>query len=437
MCTLPATCRPLAHEIHTFGDDEIMRNHRISLLSVSIVTLLAAQLPVLAQSEDDPKRQTLTKEGEPGTDFERNIHERISRLRSDAGLPAVYAGWFEIGGKDVVHASGLRRSGGGEDNPRNQANLKDKLHLGSCTKAMTAFLVAQQVTQGKLRWDSTLAESFPELSELGESEWADVTIAEIMRHRSGLPANAYWALLDAEYPGDLVASRRALVDWVLTQRRPKKPKFLYSNVGYAILGHILESQEGIPWEKLIQERLFKPLGIVDAGFGPAIGSAANPQPSGHTAANMGTVIGSISSLFGAERKPSYSPTQIDNPPPLGPAGRVHMPLEQWAKFVAVLATEEPPDPALGVSAANWLELLSPGDEGNYAGGWIVGEREWAHGRVLNHAGSNTTWFCIAWLAPKRKSFSLVVTNCFESSVPTTCNEITGALIEPHRVEVSE
>ena len=57
---------------------------------------------------------------------------------------------------------------------------------------------------------------------------------------------------------------------------------IYSNQGYAIVGAMLEKLTGTPWETLITERLFKPLHMDSAGFGPPGTIGAVDQPWGHT-----------------------------------------------------------------------------------------------------------------------------------------------------------
>lgn len=75
-------------------------------------------------------------------------------------LPALAAA-VTINGKMVaVGAVGTRKAG--TDMP---VKIGDRFHLGSDTKAMTALLAAIFVEAGKLRWDSTIAEVFPELTD--------------------------------------------------------------------------------------------------------------------------------------------------------------------------------------------------------------------------------------------------------------------------------
>ncbi len=69
-----------------------------------------------------------------------------------------------------------------------------------------------------------------------------------------------------------------------------------------------------------------------------------------------------SEAFGAKKKLNFSPTQTDNPPVINPAGRVHIKLADWSRFV-VLFTKKTPAPQLGISFDVWTQLLKPDFQG--------------------------------------------------------------------------
>jgi CubicO group peptidase (beta-lactamase class C family) len=110
----------------------------------------------------------------------------------------------------------------------------------------------------------------------------------------------------------------------LKQSLSKKPEFgsgskhQYSNLGYVIVGAIVEKVTGMSWEKAIQERIFKPLEMKTAGFGGTGTPGQIDQPWGHKE--------------GGRSVPANGPS-VDNPPILGPAGCVHCSIQDWAKFV--------------------------------------------------------------------------------------------------------
>ena len=78
-------------------------------------------------------------------------------------------------------AAGVRKRGTAE-----RITLDDQFHLGSCTKAMTATLVAMLVEEGKLNWTTTLAEVFADTVKPMHPAWEKVTLRQVLAHRAGL-----------------------------------------------------------------------------------------------------------------------------------------------------------------------------------------------------------------------------------------------------------
>ncbi len=342
------------------------------------------------------------------------LQTRLDSIRAEHDVPALWAGRFHADSRQVFAVSGVRKQGEGDP-----ARLDDLIHIGSCTKAMTAVMVARLCSAGKLSFDTPLAEAFPGVrtgngQTLAATAWGAVTIDDLLRHTSAAPANPDWWALDRAHPDDPVAARRALLEWLVTLDRPAVPEFLYSNVGYALLGHVVESIEGQPWETLLAAEVCGPLGITTAGFGP-VPHQDSPGAWGH-----------------AERDGVRQPVRIDNPPPLGPAGRVHLAMADWSRFVLTFTGDgdESGRKRLAVTPSDWAHLLAPQGAADYAGGWGLHDRAWGWGRVLSHSGSNTTWYCVAWVAPERDFCLLGATNTAATAAAQACDEAVSACLDP-------
>ena len=78
-------------------------------------------------------------------------------------------------------AAGVRKRGTAE-----RITLDDRFHIGSCTKAMTATLVAMLVEDGKLNWTTTLGQLFADRVKLMHPTWEKVTLRHVLAHRAGL-----------------------------------------------------------------------------------------------------------------------------------------------------------------------------------------------------------------------------------------------------------
>ena len=84
-----------------------------------------------------------------------------------------------------VAADGIRKVGATEP-----VTVGDKFHLGSCTKAMTATMIACVIHDTKLRWDSTIADVLPDIVGKAHPDFQKVTVRQLVDHTSGLPKDS-------------------------------------------------------------------------------------------------------------------------------------------------------------------------------------------------------------------------------------------------------
>ena len=333
--------------------------------------------------------------------------QALEVIRKKHNLPALAVAVVKDGQICARAAVGVRKLG--ESTP---VTTNDVFHIGSCTKSMTATLTAMLIEGGKLRWDSTIAEVFPELKGKMDKQYERVTVEQLLTHRGGVPGKPPAAAWQRawEAKGTPTQQRREFIEAVLSQPPEVAPgtKMIYSNQGYAIIGAMLEKLTGTAWETLITERLFKPLHMDSAGFGPPGTTGAVDQPWGHTRNLLGTV-----------------PLQHDNPPAIASAGRVHCSLDDLAHYT-ILHLQR--DQQAGLLKPKTLSKLhTPPQGGNYACGWVVLKRGWARGNALMHNGSNTMWYVVMWLAPERNFSVVVATNVAGTDAEQGCDEAASAM----------
>ena len=332
----------------------------------------------------------------------------LEPIRAKHNLPGLVGAVIEGDEVIAVGAAGVRKLGAPQP-----ITIDDKLHLGSCTKAMTATVLARLVERKQLAWNSTLASIFPDLTPKFDAAFRDVTLEQLLQHRAGLPANADWNALGS---GTTTEQRVRLIKTVLAKAPETTPgtKYDYSNVGYAIAAAMGERVTKRPWEQLIRTELFEPLGMTSVGFGPPGAKGKVDQPWGH-----------LSPVAVA------TPTQADNPPPLGPAGRVHCSIRDWAKFVSLHLRGARGEETAYLTKETFERLHTPPAGEDYAFGWISTKRPWAGGTVFTHAGSNTMWYCVVWAAPKKNFAVLAVTNIGGPEAAGACDDASAAMIAQH------
>jgi CubicO group peptidase (beta-lactamase class C family) len=336
----------------------------------------------------------------PRATADKAVNELLAPVREKYKIPGLI-GAFVKGDKVVaIGAVGVRKSGSAEP-----MTVNDKMHLGSCTKAMTATVIASLVEEKKLAWDTTLGQAFSDKKDKIHPDYRDVTLTQLLTHRAGLPANTLWGLLGRDDP---VTDQREKVLNLLEKEPQSKPgsKFEYSNVGYVIAGRMAERAAKKPWEDLMRERLFDPLGMKSAGFGVPGDKEKVDQPWGHTLSDG-----------------KFTPDRLDNPPVIGPAGTVHCSLPDWAKFAALHERG-----AKMLKPATFRVLHTPPEKADYACGWNTVDRDWAGGTVLTHGGSNGSWKAVVWVAPKRQFAVLVATNSGGGKSEEACDDAVTELL---------
>lgn len=138
--------------------------------------------------------------------------------------------------------------------------------IASMTKPVTAIAVLMLEEDGKLSIDDPVSKFVPEFGKLETPK--PITVKHLLTHTSGIPPG-----LPPEM-SDLWAKRnRTLAEAVPAFARAPQiepgTKWVYCNAGFDTLGRVVEVASGRPFETLLEERLFKPLGMKDTSFYPA------------------------------------------------------------------------------------------------------------------------------------------------------------------------
>ncbi|HEV2801863.1 MAG TPA: serine hydrolase [Pyrinomonadaceae bacterium] len=139
-----------------------------------------------------------------------------------------------------------------------------KFRLGSITKQFTAALMLQLVEQGKVKLDGKLSEYLPEYrKDVGDK----VTVHHLLTHTSGIPSYTS----QPKFLDEVSRDPYTVVDFVKKYTSgdlefEPGTKFRYNNSGYFLLGAIIEKIHGKPYEQVIKEQIFEPLGMKNSGY---------------------------------------------------------------------------------------------------------------------------------------------------------------------------
>ena len=176
-------------------------------------------------------------------------------LPDDPGIAVL----IRYGGKDS-----FRESYGVRDlRSKAKIDAHTNFRLASFTKQFTTVAIMLLVHEGKLRYDETLTEIFPDFAAYGKT----ITVRNLLNHVSGLPD--YEDLMDAaeKVKGPIWSPEKQIQDAEVLEllKKEKNGKFApgtswsYSNSGYVVLGLVIAKVSGKPYGEFLHERIFAPL----------------------------------------------------------------------------------------------------------------------------------------------------------------------------------
>jgi D-alanyl-D-alanine carboxypeptidase len=187
---------------------------------------------------------------EPATGAIQSIDAFVDRHIRERGAPGLILGLADRDGVLAARTYGHRDVKTGQ-----RVGADDLFEIGSITKSFIAISLLQLREAGKLDLDRPIREYLPWLRI--ESSYAPITVHHLLTHTSGLP-NAL------SMPGVPL--------W--TGHAPGE-HFHYCNLGYDILGRLLETLDGRKLKEILPARIFQPLGM--AATSPVISHDLRPR----------------------------------------------------------------------------------------------------------------------------------------------------------------
>ncbi|MBN2534636.1 MAG: beta-lactamase family protein [Spirochaetales bacterium] len=266
------------------------------------------------------------------------LERKIDIILKDDKLPAMAAAVVEGGTILAKAATGniVYKTGEPVDVE------KSRFHIGSTTKGVTATLIAILVEQGKLSWDTTLKELFPDM--VMRKEYENATIHHLLTSTAGIVpmqdsekepwAPVLWEDIPSRYR-DPVKQRIELTRAALSMEPVAElgKTFYYSNTGWGILGAVAEKVSGVSFEELMQKKIFDVLGMTHTKIGGWPASLEEPnQPRGH----YGKLLNPYTNEYHYKELKEPSPQNLDDeyvlPAWMNPAGGIHCTITDYALF---------------------------------------------------------------------------------------------------------
>ncbi len=232
--------------------------------------LLVFSITIICGSAHRTTNAQPTRLAGAGTDlanWQLQIRDAVSEAIRTGDLPGAVIGIWHNGQWKLREAIGARQI-----EPTHAAMSLDTIFdLASLTKpvatATSAMILAQQ---GKIELDAPVHRYLPEF--VGEGR-ETVLVRHLLTHGAGLiPDNAL-----ADYQQGIEESWRRLMHMQI--RSPVGTKFVYSDVGFLLMGRIIEKVSGLPLDEFARQHIFQPLGMNDTGFRPVAEKLSRVAPT--------------------------------------------------------------------------------------------------------------------------------------------------------------
>lgn len=218
--------------------------YALALLAVAHAALpLAAQSPAPAAcSAAAPALPT-----DPLAGFDAYVEKAMREWEVPGAAVAIVRGGSVV----LARGYGVRTLGRPE-----RVDAHTQFAIASASKTFTATLLAMLVDEGKLRWDDRVTQHLPGFELQDPYVTRELTLRDLLSHRSGLPRGDFTWYATATPPAEVVRRVR-----FLAPNTSLRAQFGYQNILYLAAGEVIARAAGQPWDAVLQERLFRPLAM--------------------------------------------------------------------------------------------------------------------------------------------------------------------------------
>ncbi|HEY3190400.1 MAG TPA: serine hydrolase, partial [Solirubrobacteraceae bacterium] len=246
----------------------------------------------------------------------------------------------------LVHDQELLWSGGfgrGDLDRGTPAGASTVYRMASVTKLFTATAIMLLRDEGRLDLDDPIAQHVPALRIRSRfDDGRGPTLRQAASHTAGLPREApfdYWDTFDIPAIDEMLASLDR-TEMALAGATEHK----YSNLGYALLGHVVERVSGQPFARFVGERILAPLGMADSAFDSTLSDALRARVA------EGYVVRE-------EKDPEPAPHLEERA--MNPAGGLYSTVDDMARFAMLQLRDGPAGGAQILAGTTLREMRAP------------------------------------------------------------------------------
>jgi CubicO group peptidase (beta-lactamase class C family) len=284
--------------------------------------------------------------------------------------------------------------------------------IGSCTKAFTSMAIGIARDQHLLSLDDPPRRFLPWFHMADPRADAEVTLRDMLSHRTGLRAKADLAAT----PGVLNREEYVRAATAAKPAAPFRTAFQYSNAMYSAAGEVLGSAYHSSWENVIQRQIFAPLGMT---------ASLTSVRDAETVADHATGYVYVPQTSGWRAVPPPAGLQA-----LAPAGSIASTARDMAQWLRLLTGGGRIGDRQIVSVATLQELFAPqipiDARMSYALGWVT--YTWDGEQVVEHNGGSEGISALVSFIPSERVGFVFLANTSPNFLTTIGN--TGSLLWP-------
>ena len=272
--------------------------------------------------------------------------------------------------------------------------------LASVSKPFTATAVMMLSERGLVGLDEPVSRYVTPLDRPGVTAPGEVTVRRTLGHVAGFPVHYQFFFRDR--PAAPLPFARTLTCYGVQVQRPGD-RYIYSNLGYGVLGELVTRTSDLPYAAFLARDLFEPLGLAQARV-----------------ATDDTAVAGSAVRYGLDGQalPFYNTDHAG-------ASDVFASAEDMVRFGLFHAGAlEPARPVL--TAASRRSMQQPG-AGGYGFGWNV-NRDWRGRTVVWHSGAMPGVAATLWVVPEERVAIAVLANQFGAPVNQLAGELLASLL---------
>lgn len=314
----------------------------------------------------------------------------------------------------------LGLAGTRDGNRPDKIKATDKFHLGSNSKAITAFIAAKLVEEGQMNWTDELRTVLPELAPFIHQSYQKINLMDLLSHRTGLPAfedesSPEFRALKKRWNTDPISRMEFAKVALGIPAAPLGEKgHFYSNAGYIIAALMLERKTGESYNALLASQ------FATLGYDCYIGFPQEEFPTQNKGHRKRTLA------FLSRQKyrslPASNPYEVQDY--FAPAGDLSMNINDLSHFIQLHLKGLLGDNNF-LSSATYQRLHFGLDD--YALGWYNGYIGKTDQRFSYHGGSTGTFSSAIMLSPDRETGIIILINAESKAVQKLKTELRELL----------